>query len=72
MDTFFTQTTCDRCHGSLSSGRTMSMYNTNCICMACKETETKRTDYSSAVTADHEAIKKGNYNFEGIGLSERS
>ena len=25
MDAFFTQTTCDRCGGSLAGGRTMSM-----------------------------------------------
>lgn len=68
MDKFFTQITCDRCKGSLASGRTMSMYNTDCICMACKEAETKRKDYSEAVEADHKAIKNGNYNFKGVGL----
>jgi len=68
MDKFFKQTTCDRCGGSLKSGRIMSMYNTDCICMACKEKETKWNDYDSAVKADHKQIKSGNYNFEGIGL----
>lgn len=33
MDKFFTQTTCDRCGGSLEAGRTMSMFNEDCICM---------------------------------------
>ena len=67
MDKFFTQTTCDRCGGSLKGGRTMSMYNTDCICMECKRKETQRADYHKAVEADHEHIKAGDYNFKGIG-----
>lgn len=68
MDRFFTQTTCDRCGGSLDGGRIMSMFNTDCICMACKDKEIKRFDYDKAVEADHEQILQGNYNFAGIGL----
>ena len=33
MDKFFTQKHCDRCGNDLSAGRTMSMYNEDCICM---------------------------------------
>ncbi len=69
MDTFFTQTTCDRCGGSLANGRIMSMFNQDCICMTCKEKETKRPDYKKAVDADNEQIRQGNYNFEGIGYT---
>lgn len=65
-DKFFTQTRCDRCKGSLKGGRIMSMFNEECICMACKEKEMKRSDYKKAVEADHEEIKKGNYNYKGI------
>lgn len=68
MDKFFTQKHCDRCGGSLQGGRTMSMFNEDCICMKCKDEETKRADYKKAVAADHAEIKKGNYNFKGIGL----
>ena len=68
MDKFYTQIRCDRCGGSLEAGRIMSMFNTDCICMKCKEAEQQRPDYKDAVAADHEAIKAGNYNFEGIGL----
>ena len=68
MDKFFTQTTCDRCGGSLESGRIMSMFNSDCLCMKCKEAEQQRPDYKAAVDADHKAIKAGNYNFKGIGL----
>ncbi len=70
MDKFFTQQTCDRCGGSLSAGRIMSMYNDDCLCLECKEKETQRPDYNKAVEADHAEIRKGNYNFKGIGLKE--
>jgi len=66
MDKFFTQAHCDRCGGSLKGGRIMSMYNTDCICLSCKDKESKRADYGEAVKADHEEIKKGNYNYKGI------
>lgn len=69
-DTFFTQQFCDRCGNSLKDGRTMSMFNTECICMACKEAEKKRADYSAAQDAEHEAVKSGNHNFAGIGLKD--
>lgn len=44
----------------------MSMYNTDCICLSCKEKEFKRADYGEAVEAEHKEIKKGNYNYRGI------
>lgn len=68
MKNFYTQKTCDRCGGSLTGGRILSMFNTDCICMECRKKERKREDYKAAQDADHEHIKRGNYNFEGIGL----
>lgn len=68
MDKFFSQKYCDRCGGSLKDGRIMSMFNTECICMKCKDEEKQNKDYRKACDADNEQIKKGNYNFEGIGL----
>lgn len=65
-DTFFTQTTCDRCGGSLQSGRTMSMYSTECICIECKKKERKRDDYGQASRAELEQVKVGNFNYRGI------
>lgn len=67
MDRFFTQTTCDRCGGSLSGGRIMSMFNKDCICMACKEKERNLPGYKAASKAEAEAVKAGNRNFDGIG-----
>lgn len=66
MDKFFSQRFCDRCGGSLEQGRIMSMLNTDCICLACKEKEKSRSDYKEAAAAELEEIKKGNYNYKGI------
>lgn len=70
MDDFFKKTRCDRCHGPLDGGRIMSMYNEQTICMDCCEKEQQRADYRKAVEADHAEIRKGNYNFKGIGLKD--
>ena len=66
MDRFFTQKNCDRCGGTLEAGRVMSMFNTDCLCLACKEKEKNRPDYPAAVKAENDAVKKGNTNFNGI------
>ena len=70
MDKFFSATICDRCGKPLGKVRITSMYNTDTICMACKEAETKRPDYKKACDADNAEIRKKNYNFEGIGYKE--
>lgn len=69
MDRFFTQKHCDRCGKELVS-RIMSMYNEDCICLECKEEETQFEDYKIARDAEHEEVKRGNYNYEGIGLKK--
>lgn len=69
MDTFFTQSSCDRCGGSLTSGRIMSMFNTDCICMKCKAEERKRPDYHKAQEAERRAVLAGDRDFPGIGLT---
>lgn len=68
MDTFFTQTHCDRCGSPLSGGRTMSMFNTQTICMKCASEERNRKDYGKAVEAERAAVRRGDRNFRGIGL----
>lgn len=45
----------------------MSMFNEDCICMECAKKERQRADYNKAVEADHAEIRKGNFNFKGIG-----
>jgi hypothetical protein len=71
VDSFFSKTNCDRC-GTTLAGKTriMSMYNNDCLCLDCKQKETERPDYKTASDADVNEIKKGNYNFPGIGLKK--
>mgnify|MGYP003659579498 FL=1 len=57
---------CHRCRKETNI-HTMSMFNTDEICMACKDTEKKHPDYDKARDADHEQVLKGHYNFKGIG-----
>jgi len=71
-DRFFTQTRCDRCHKELKDGRTMSMFNTDCICMECMLKEAKDKDYKKAVEAENAEIRKGNFNYEGIRGGNRN
>ena len=66
-DKFYTQQCCDRCGRTLKDGRIMSMFDTDCICMRCAAKERKLPEYKLAQYADREQIKRGNYNFEGIG-----
>jgi hypothetical protein len=67
QDEFFTKKKCDRCGGSLDGGRTMSRFNTDCLCMRCAEAEKNHPDYDKAVEAEIAEIRKGNFNFKGIG-----
>ena len=58
---------CDRC-GKETSVHIMSMFNTEEICMDCKAAEEMRSDYKEAVETDNAAIRRGDYNFPGMGL----
>jgi hypothetical protein len=62
-----TAMTCDRC-GKKMSIHTVSMFNTDEICLDCKDAETKRPDYQQARDAEAAACRRGDYNFKGIGL----
>lgn len=65
-DKFFTQTQCDRCGGPITAGRTMSRFNTDCICMKCSKKERQDPEYKRAVETELAEIHKGNYNYKGI------
>ena len=70
MSDLFNAQFCDRCGKELGPARIMSMFNTDVICIPCKEAERKHPDYKKAVEADIAEIRKGNFNFEGIGYRE--
>ena len=57
---------CGRC-GADNRATTMSKFNTDIICMECKEKERKHPKYAEADKAELAAVRAGNYNFEGIG-----
>lgn len=57
---------CDRCHKPTGGVITMSIFNTDVICMPCKEEEKNDPEYQAACDAEREAIKGGNYNFNPI------
>ena len=59
---------CQRCTGKTHGITTMSMFNNDILCMPCKNKEVAHPLYGAAVDMDNNEIKKGNYNFEGMGL----
>ena len=61
---------CQRCGGTLKNGFTTSMFNTDTICLDCKEKERKHPLYKEACDAESNAVKNVNYNFEGIGYQD--
>lgn len=60
---------CARCHAELRVGSTMSKFNTDQICMACKQDEKEAPNYRKADDAEVAQVRQGNYNYEGIGLA---
>jgi len=61
-------TKCDRCRTE-TNVTTMSMFNTQVICMDCQDAERKRPDFEAARQAETEAVLRGDYNFPGVGYS---
>lgn len=56
---------CDRCGESTNGTTTMSIFNEDVICMACKDKEKEDPEYDAAVKAEYEETMKGNRNFTG-------
>jgi hypothetical protein len=59
--------TCDRC-GRETRANIMSIFNLDVICMACKDRERLHPEYEAALAAEVAQVRRGNYNFEGVGL----
>ena len=58
---------CARCKKEVTSF-IMSMFNTDVICLKCKDKETKHPRYKEAQEAERKAVRNGDFNFPGIGL----
>ena len=57
---------CHRCFEE-SGSFTMSRFNTQLICPECEEKEKKHASYKRAADAEMAAVRRGDYNFPGIG-----
>lgn len=57
---------CDRCFEKTIS-LTGSYFNTEMICPACAKEEREDPRFEDARRAEHEAVRRGDYNFPGIG-----
>ena len=57
---------CHRC-GAKSTTYIMSMFDTSLVCFHCQEAEQRHPDYERARTAELEALRRGDRNFQGIG-----
>ena len=58
---------CDRC-GKDDGYITTSYFNTDTICWDCDTAERAHPDFQKAMDAEHEAVRRGDMNFPGIGL----
>jgi hypothetical protein len=47
----------------------MSKFNTETICLPCKEDEQLAPGYAEADRVETEPCQRGKYNFPGVGLS---
>jgi len=67
-DSFFKQTECARCGDSLTS-QIMSKFNHDVICLSCKTDERLAPGYANADATEVAAVRAGDYNFPGVGLT---
>jgi len=57
---------CERC-GRETMSYTMSYFDTAEICLRCSSAEREHPDYEKAREAEAEAVRRGDYQFPGIG-----
>ena len=58
---------CERCRRKCGS-LIMSKFDTAMLCMTCKTEEQKHPAYEEADRAELDAVRRGDYNFPGVGL----
>lgn len=56
---------CDRCRKPTGGSTTMSIFNTNVICMSCKDEESKDPEYKAAEIEEREAFLSGIKDYPG-------
>jgi len=54
---------CDRCNSTNMFTHHTSWYNNQVICDVCRKKEMARSDYQACRKAEHEAVLKGDLNF---------
>lgn len=59
-------TVCDRCHKQTCAS-TGSYFNTDTICLDCAEKERAHPEFERARRIESEAVRRGDFNFPGIG-----
>ena len=64
------QRMCERCFEEISPSMSMSIFNTQMCCSNCLDLERHHPLFKMAQERELEAIKKGDYNFQGIGLPQ--
>jgi len=62
-------TICPRC-GGLMGCHSVSYFNTEDICCDCKTDEQLFPGFAAAQAAEEAAVRGGNLNFTGVGLSD--
>jgi len=58
---------CQRC-GAKAYTSICSMFNTEQLCLECSQREQAHPDYEKAAEAESQAVRRGDYNYPGIGL----
>jgi hypothetical protein len=57
---------CDRC-GATTGFFSTSYFNTDTLCRDCLERERRHPDYERAKRVEEDAVRRGDYNFPGVG-----
>ena len=60
---------CARCGVEPLRSSMVSKFNTDTLCLACKADEKLAPGYRHADATEVEAVRHGDYNFPGVGLS---
>jgi len=59
--------TCDRCFTPDIHSHTMSIFNSDIVCMTCVTIERAHPDYGYASAVEQGEVMRGNLNYPGVG-----